>query len=79
MNHTIWSAYLSALDVVAIVTAIVILISTLDDLTLDACYWSFEIRRVLRREKAPAIDIGMLRALDERYLALMVPAWKSTT
>ncbi|HDR9156373.1 glycosyl transferase family protein [Burkholderia vietnamiensis] len=76
MNHTIWSAYLSALDVVAVVTAIVILISTLDDLTLDACYWSFEIRRVLRREKAPAIDIGMLRALDERYLALMVPAWK---
>jgi adsorption protein B len=51
MNHTIWSAYLSALDVVAIVTAIVITISTLDDLTLDACYWSFEIRRVLRREK----------------------------
>lgn len=72
----IWSAYLYALNFVAIVTAIVILVSTLDDLTLDACYWSFEIGRILRREKSQTIDIGMLRALEERHLALMVPAWK---
>ncbi|HIE5942569.1 MULTISPECIES: glycosyl transferase family protein [Burkholderia] len=76
MDNMIWSAYLYALNLVAIVTAIVILVSTLDDLTLDACYWSFEIRRILRREKSQTIDIGMLRALEERHLALMVPAWK---
>lgn len=72
----IWSAYLYAFNFVAIVTAIVILVSTLDDLTLDACYWSFEIGRILRREKSQTIDVGMLRALEERHLALMVPAWK---
>ncbi|WP_236654991.1 glycosyl transferase family protein [Burkholderia pyrrocinia] len=71
-----WSTYLYALNIVAIVTAIVILVSTLDDLTLDACYWSFEIGRILRREKSQTIDIGMLRAQEEHHLALMVPAWK---
>ncbi|UKD14306.1 glycosyl transferase family protein [Burkholderia aenigmatica] len=76
MDHMIWSAYLYALNLVTIVTAIVILVSTLDDLTLDACYWSFEIGRILRREKSQTIDIGMLRTLEERHLALMVPAWK---
>ncbi|VWC34546.1 bacteriophage receptor protein NfrB [Burkholderia lata] len=76
MDHMIWSAYLYTLNLVTIVTAIVILVSTLDDLTLDACYWSFEIGRILRREKSQTIDIGMLRALEERHLALMVPAWK---
>ena len=50
MDNMVWSAYLYALNIVTIVTAIVILVSTLDDLTLDACYWSFEIGRILRRE-----------------------------
>ena len=76
MDNMIWTAYLYALNLVAIVTALVILVSTLDDLTLDGCYWSFEIARILRREKSPTVDIGMLRALEERHLALMVPAWK---
>ncbi|RQZ36513.1 glycosyl transferase family protein [Burkholderia sp. Bp9090] len=76
MDNMIWSAYLYALNLVAIVTALVILVSTLDDLTLDGCYWSFEIGRILRREKSQTVDIGMLRALEERHLALMVPAWK---
>jgi len=76
MDNIIWSAYLHALNLVAIVTALVILVSTLDDLMLDGCYWSFEIGRILRREKSQTIDIGMLRALEERHLALMVPAWK---
>ncbi|MEN8516857.1 glycosyl transferase family protein [Burkholderia sp. RS02] len=76
MDNTIWIAYLYALNIITILTAIVILVSTLDDLTLDACYWSFEIGRFLRHEKTQTIDIGMLRAEEERYLALMVPAWK---
>lgn len=76
MDNMIWSTYLYAINIVAIVTAIVILVSTLDDLTLDACYWWFELGRILRREKAQTVDIGMLRALEERHLALMVPAWK---
>lgn len=72
----LWSAYLYTLDFVAFITVIVILISTLDDLALDAYYWTFEIGRMLRREDVQTVDVGMLRALEERYLAIMVPAWK---
>ncbi|KVR35898.1 phage receptor protein [Burkholderia ubonensis] len=76
INNLLWTPYLYAINVISVVTAIVILVSTLDDLVLDACYWAFEIGRILRREKTPTVDVGMLRAMEERHLALMVPAWK---
>jgi adsorption protein B len=57
-------------------TAIIIFISTIDDLFLDAFYWVFEIKRLLRRESNVGVDAQMLRELDEQYLAIMVPAWK---
>ena len=57
-------------------TAVIIFISTIDDLFLDAYYWLFEIKRFLRREKNTNVDAQALRELDERYLAIMVPAWK---
>lgn len=57
-------------------TAIIIFVSTIDDLFLDAFYWVFEIKRLLRRESNVGVDVQMLRELDEQYLAIMVPAWK---
>lgn len=71
-----WRSYLDGLNVVAMTTAIIIFISTVDDLFLDACYWLSEIRRMLRGESNAGIDAGALRELDEQYLAIMVPAWK---
>ena len=73
---TIWSWYLDGLNVVAMATAIVIFVSTIDDLFLDAFYWALELKRLLRREQKANVDAQTLRALDERYLAIMVPAWK---
>ncbi|RQS62500.1 glycosyl transferase family protein [Burkholderia sp. Bp8963] len=63
-------------NTITLVTAIVILVSTVDDFALDACYWSFELGRVLRHEKKQTVNISMLRSLEERHLALMLPAWK---
>ncbi len=71
-----WSSYFSGLNVVAMATAIIILISTVDDLFLDGCYWLSEIKRMWRGESNAGIDAQSLRELDEQYLAIMVPAWK---
>ena len=73
---SIWPWYLHGLNTVAMVIAVVIFISTIDDLVLDSYYWVFEIGRMLRGEKAASIDAAQLRSLEETYLAIMVPAWK---
>ncbi|WP_206956462.1 glycosyl transferase family protein [Trinickia acidisoli] len=73
---SIWGSYLSGLNAVAMTTALIIFISTIDDLFLDGYYWLFEIRRMLRGESSASVDVAALRDLDEQYLAIMVPAWK---
>jgi adsorption protein B len=73
---SVWGWYLDGLNAVAMMTAIIIFVSTIDDLFLDSYYWLFEIKRMLRREPSTSIDAQALRELDERYLAIMVPAWK---
>lgn len=73
---SMWGLYLDGLNAVAMATAIIIFVSTIDDLFLDGYYWWFEIKRWLRREPSTSVDAQALRALDERYLAIMVPAWK---
>lgn len=75
-TEAIWITYLIALNGVALVTAVVIFVSTIDDLALDSYYWFFEIRRMVRGEKQEDVDVTMLRSLEESYLAIMVPAWK---
>lgn len=71
-----WGWYLDGLNAFAMTIAVIIFVSTIDDLFLDGYYWLFEIKRILRREKNTSVDAQALRALDERYLAIMVPAWK---
>jgi bacteriophage N4 adsorption protein B len=73
---SVWGWYLDGLNAVAVMTAIIIFVSTIDDLFLDSYYWLFEIKRMLRREPSASVDVQALRELDERHLAVMVPAWK---
>jgi adsorption protein B len=75
-TSSIWTTYLIALDGVALVTAVIIFISTIDDLLLDGYFWFFEIGRLLRGEKQASVDVAMLREIEESHLAIMVPAWK---
>jgi hypothetical protein len=44
-----WSIYLGLLNTVAWAAAIVISVSTIDDLFLDACYWLLEIKGLNER------------------------------
>jgi adsorption protein B len=73
---SLWTGYLYGLNIVAVMTAIVIFVSTIDDLFLDGYYWLYQIKRLVRGETGQTVDAQALRALDERYLAIMVPAWK---
>ncbi|HEX8544825.1 MAG TPA: glycosyl transferase family protein [Pseudomonas sp.] len=72
-----WLAhYYSFLEVATIVVAVLILISSLDDLFIDLWYWS---RRLFRKftvdRKYRPLTAEQLLARDEQPLAIMVPAW----
>ena len=72
-----WLAhYYSFLEVATIVIAVLILISSLDDLFIDLWYWS---RRLFRKftvdRKYRPLTARQLLDRDEQPLAIMVPAW----
>jgi adsorption protein B len=73
----LFTAYLYGLKVVAVAVAVIIFISGLDDLFIDACYW---VRRVWRGlkvySKHSRMDSSALYAAEEKPLAIMVPAWQ---
>lgn len=73
---SVWGSYLNGLDAVAMATAFIIFVSTLDDLFLDAYYWLHQLKRLLLGKSNESVDAQALRDLDEQYLAIMVPAWK---
>lgn len=68
---------LAIADALIAATALVIFVSGVDDLFIDAVYWwrRLQLRLGWRREPAPP-SVAALRAQPERPLAIMVPAWK---
>lgn len=70
--------YYAALETVAAAVAVLILISSLDDLFIDVWYWTRETWRTLtvkkRREYKPLTQQDLLQR-PEQPLAIMVPAW----
>lgn len=81
MNPTwqVWFAhYYGTLESVAAVAAVLIMISSLDDLFIDAWYWIHEIYRkfsVKASSQYKPLTVAQLKARDEQPLAIMVPAW----
>jgi len=75
----VFSVYLYGLKVVAIILAIMMLISGLDDLIIDIVYW---FRRTVRAltvyRRHQHMDHRTLYEPDEKPLAIMVPAWNET-
>ena len=69
--------YYSGLEYAVSIVAVVILISSLDDLFVDSWYWIREIIRALtvKREHRPLTN-AQLHEKEEQYIAIMVPAWK---
>ncbi|HAI45570.1 MAG TPA: glycosyl transferase family protein, partial [Stenotrophomonas sp.] len=70
--------YYAVLETVAAAVAVLILISSLDDLFIDIWYWVRESWRTLtvkkRREYRPLTQQDLLQR-PEQPLAIMVPAW----
>ncbi|MFC4624444.1 glycosyl transferase family protein [Daeguia caeni] len=68
--------YYSWLEYSAIVVAFIILLSSLDDLFVDVCFWTREIYRSLtvKRRYAP-LTPEQLRNRPEQHIAIMIPAW----
>lgn len=73
----LFTAYLYGLKAIAVVVAVVILISSIDDLFIDVTYWLRRFwRAVTVYARHPRMSSEALYALDEKPLAIMVPAWQ---
>ena len=82
MNGLFWNVWLgnyyTVLESVAVAAAVLILISSLDDLFIDGWYWIRETWRTLTLKKRagyrPLTQQDLLQR-SEQPLAIMVPAW----
>jgi len=73
----IFTVYLYALKAVVVVLAIVIFISSMDDLFIDIVYW---VRRIWRAftiyARHKRMDYKTLYNMEEKPLAILIPAWQ---
>jgi adsorption protein B len=70
--------YYGALEMMAAAVAILILISSLDDLVVDAWYWTRTLYHRLTTQRRPdyrPLTAAQIKAQPELPLAIMVPAW----
>lgn len=73
----ILTTYSQVLEVLVIVTALFMLISSLDDFFIDACYWIRKLYLWLRSDrKQNGFDLDDMLAVYKQPIAIMVPAWK---
>lgn len=73
--------YNSGLEVLAAILALVIFVSSLDDLFIDLWYWARRIFRRSRVERSPQyrrLTAEALREREEQPMAIMVPAWQES-
>lgn len=56
-------------------SAVAILVSGLDDLFIDVCYYGSQLRRRLSVAPGGEVTEAVLRALPEQGIAIMIPAW----
>lgn len=73
----LFAIYLYGLKCIAVVLAVIILISGLDDLFIDIVYWSRRAWRALTvYHTHPHVNYRNLYKLVEKPFAIMVPAWQ---
>lgn len=71
-----WADYYVVLEHVAATVTLLIFISSLDDLFIDAYYWIKRLNQWLRsKHPTLVIDHRKLAVKSEQPLAIMVPAW----
>jgi adsorption protein B len=71
------SRYYHAMEYVAMVIAVLILVSSVDDLFIDAWYWvRVTIRHFTIGRRYRPLRAEQLMAREQQWLAIMVPAWQ---
>lgn len=69
--------YRELMEMVAGVAGVGVLISSLDDMFIDAYYWVRKLYRwAMVEPKYPPLKLEQLLEKEESYLAIMVPAWQ---
>ncbi|WIJ24248.1 glycosyl transferase family protein [Devosia sp. RR2S18] len=70
------ATYQQVIELLAVAVTVLILLSSLDDLFVDAWYWSYSFYRWFwARAIYPRLTAEQLDARPEQPIALMVPAW----
>lgn len=77
MSPDLFSAeYYFSLEVLAATTALLIFISSVDDIFIDLWYWSRRIFRSITADRRyPRLTMDQIREKSEQSIAIMVPAW----
>lgn len=71
-----FAEYYSVVDRVAAIVAVIILISSIDDLIIDAWYWVREsVRAFTVRRRYARLRPADIRNRPEQPMAIMIPAW----
>jgi adsorption protein B len=68
--------YFYAIEVMMLVAAIIIAISSADDLFVDVLYWTGRLFGTSGSRSKELPDIEILEQLPERPFAIMIPCWK---
>lgn len=81
MNTSDWwpifDGYVAAINYITLFVAIIIMLSSIDDLFIDISYWVRRIYRALFiHSKHPRLPITQLRLPHEKWMAIMIPAWQ---
>jgi adsorption protein B len=68
--------YVNFLEIQTAIIAVLILLSSVDDLFIDAWFWARKLYRLryIQPEHKP-LTSRQLRERDEQFIAIMVPAW----
>ncbi|WP_240324721.1 hypothetical protein [Trinickia diaoshuihuensis] len=73
---SVQAAYFSAFNFLVVVACVIILASSLDDLFIDVYYWiRAAYRALVIRRRYPRLTAQTLRSEEQRWFAIMVPAW----
>jgi adsorption protein B len=72
-------SYFHVFDILTVIVVLTILLSSTDDAFIDAYYWVREAyRRFVIRARYPRLTLQELRSKEERWFAVMVPAWNES-
>ncbi|MBR0697751.1 glycosyl transferase family protein [Bradyrhizobium lablabi] len=70
------ASYLYFVEIVLLIAAVIITISSFDDLFVDLAYWSSRLLGTAEGKSKSLPPVDALEQLPERPIAIMVPCWK---